>query len=61
MGDSSVQCKTCGKSESVDFAHCLQHGWPECCGKTMTLLDTTADVTGIMEEVMTGKKLNAAM
>ena len=32
-----VWCKTCGRSEKVDSAHCLKKGWPECCGYTMTI------------------------
>ena len=30
-------CKTCGNSEKVNGAYCLQHGWPKCCGYTMTI------------------------
>ena len=32
-----VWCRTCGRSQSVDSADCLQHGWPKCCGCTMTI------------------------
>lgn len=32
-----VTCKKCGRSEAVDPAHCLRHGWPKCCGATMGL------------------------
>ena len=32
-----VWCRTCGKSMQVDSAHCLRHGWPKCCGCTMSL------------------------
>jgi len=32
-----VWCKTCGRAEKVDSAHCLAHGWPKCCGQTMTI------------------------
>lgn len=34
---SKVYCKTCGRSEAVDAAHCLRKGWPRCCGYTMTI------------------------
>ena len=32
-----VWCTTCGRSEKVSSAHCLQNGWPKCCGYTMTI------------------------
>ena len=32
-----VWCRTCGRSERVDGADCLRHGWPKCCGYTMTI------------------------
>lgn len=32
-----VWCTTCGASERVDGAHALRHGWPKCCGYTMTI------------------------
>lgn len=32
-----VWCKKCGGSQKVDSADCLAHGWPLCCGETMTI------------------------
>lgn len=32
-----VWCKRCGRSEQVNGAQALCHGWPECCGETMTI------------------------
>ncbi len=32
-----VWCTVCGRSESVRSAGALQHGWPKCCGYTMTI------------------------
>lgn len=33
-----VWCKTCGRTQKVDSADCLRHGWPKCChGHTMTI------------------------
>jgi len=32
-----VTCRTCGTTQKVDPAHCLRHGWPKCCGATMSL------------------------
>ncbi|EPR09901.1 hypothetical protein M527_07190 [Sphingobium indicum IP26] len=30
-------CKTCGRSAHVNAADALRHGWPKCCGATMTI------------------------
>ena len=32
-----VYCLTCGKSQKVNAAECFKRGWPECCGRTMSL------------------------
>ncbi len=32
-----VWCRHCGASRAVDGAGALQHGWPKCCGYTMTI------------------------
>lgn len=32
-----VWCRTCGRSQHVDSAQALAHGWPKCCGYTMTI------------------------
>lgn len=32
-----VWCLSCGRTERVDSAHCLRHGWPKCCGETMSI------------------------
>lgn len=32
-----VECRECGRVEKVESAHCLRHGWPKCCGATMTI------------------------
>ena len=32
-----VWCTKCGRSEKVNTAICMQSGWPECCGYTMTI------------------------
>ena len=50
MADSKLRCSVCGREDEVDFAHGLRHGWPKCCGYTMTLERTEADV-----EKATGK------
>lgn len=32
-----VWCITCKRKQAVDAAECLRHGWPKCCGYTMTI------------------------
>ncbi len=32
-----VWCRKCGATRKVDSGECLRHGWPECCGETMTI------------------------
>ncbi|MCD6006864.1 hypothetical protein [Halomonas sp. IOP_31] len=32
-----VWCAVCGRSQRTDAAGSLQHGWPKCCGFTMTI------------------------
>jgi hypothetical protein len=32
-----VWCTVCGTEKDVDAAECLAKGWPECCGRTMTV------------------------
>lgn len=34
---AKVRCRTCGREEDIDGAHCLANGWPECHGETMAL------------------------
>lgn len=32
-----VWCRECGSEQKVDSVHALEHGWPKCCGYTMTI------------------------
>jgi len=32
-----VWCRSCGATQKVDSAVALRHGWPKCCGYTMTI------------------------
>lgn len=32
-----VWCHACGHTERVDPAFSLRHGWPKCCGSTMSI------------------------
>lgn len=42
--DTVVQCKKCGKKQHLDFVDGLKNGWPKCCGYTMTIIESTANV-----------------
>src|SRR5690606_9799527 len=44
MSDSLCKCRKCGREERVNFSYCLTHGWPACCGQTMMLEHTDADI-----------------
>lgn len=44
-----VWCRTCGRSERVDGANALAHGWPKCCGYTMTI-DTPHERSALTQE-----------
>jgi len=32
-----VWCTKCGASQGVSAVKCFKHGWPKCCGYTMTI------------------------
>lgn len=32
-----VWCTTRGRSLVVNAGECMKHGWPKCCGLTMTI------------------------
>lgn len=32
-----VWCLTCGATRKVDSVEAMRHGWPKCCGHTMTI------------------------
>jgi hypothetical protein len=40
-----VWCRSCGSTQKVDSADCFRHGWPKCCGYTMTIDDPAQEVT----------------
>ena len=35
---TKVRCRKCGAEQTVNGAHCLANGWPECHGETMELV-----------------------
>lgn len=32
-----VWCHKCGRDQKVNSGQCLRHGWPKCCGATMSI------------------------
>lgn len=50
--DSKVKCESCGREAQPNFAKCLREGWPECCGSTMRLMNTQADIGQAVGGVM---------
>ncbi len=39
-----VKCEKCKNKIFVSFGKCLRSGWPECCGYTMTLVESHASI-----------------
>jgi len=56
MKDATVKCKKCGTTKRVWFAQCLKFGWPKCCGQTMHLEETTADIDKAVGSIVKGSK-----
>jgi phage FluMu protein Com len=52
VGNSLVRCPKCGKEMEVNFANCLQNGWPKCHKLAMTLIATKANIEQSVEAVI---------
>lgn len=54
MSDTFLRCTVCGRETTTSFGGSLRDGWPRCCGYTMRLERTDADVeaetTAVVEE-----------
>lgn len=50
--DSTLLCTVCGRQSTTAFASSLRDGWERCCGYTMTLVRTTADVEGAVVDAI---------
>lgn len=37
LSRGQVWCLSCGITQKVNSAHAFRHGWPKCCGYTMTI------------------------
>lgn len=42
--DSWLECSYCGRKSTASFASSMQSGWERCCGYTMRLERTEADI-----------------
>jgi hypothetical protein len=56
--DSYLRCTVCGRTATTSFAGSLRDGWPKCCGYTMRLERTDADIGGALVDVMQAKLPN---
>jgi hypothetical protein len=52
--DTVVQCKKCGRKQYLEFINGMKNGWSKCCGETMLLLKTTADMKQVIHELLSG-------
>jgi len=50
--DTIVQCKKCGRKQRLRFADGLKSGWGMCCGYTMSIVYTEADIEEAVKEVI---------
>ena len=48
--DTKVKCSKCGKEKQVNFKECLGSGWPKCCGYTMRMINTKANIEQAVSE-----------
>ena len=50
--DTIVECRKCGRREHLMFANGLRNGWTICCGETMILIKTKANIEKSVEKVI---------
>lgn len=53
MIDSYLRCTVCGRESTTSFASSLRHGWERCCGYTMRLVRTDADIGAATRQTLT--------
>ena len=51
VNDSWLRCTVCGRESTTRFASSLATGWEKCCGYTMRLERTTADIDQAVGEL----------
>jgi hypothetical protein len=52
VNDTKVGCTVCGRQQSTSFGGSLCSGWPKCCGYTMRLMRTEADIEAVTATVV---------
>jgi hypothetical protein len=60
MSDTTVRCDKCGCEKRVSFGACLRSGWPKCCGYTMRMLTTKADIAAVTTDVLRAQSAEGA-
>lgn len=51
-GDTYLRCSVCGRESTTSFASSLRTGWERCCGYTMTLVRTDADIDDAVHQAV---------
>lgn len=51
--DSFLRCTVCGREETTNFSGSLRRGWTKCCGYTMRLERTDADIESAVGKALT--------
>lgn len=54
--DSYLRCMVCGRESTTSFASSLRSGWEKCCGYTMRLERTDANIDEAVEEAVTSSR-----
>jgi hypothetical protein len=52
MNDTMVGCTVCGRQQDTSFGGSLANGWPKCCGYTMRLMRSEADIAAVTGAVI---------
>jgi hypothetical protein len=50
--DCDLLCTVCGRESQTNFASSLREGWPKCCGYTMRLEHTDADIDQAVKQAV---------
>jgi len=52
--DTAVRCKKCGKIQYLQFKYGMKNGWSICCGETMPIVKTIANIEKATKEAIFG-------
>ena len=56
MADTNLVCTVCGRESTTSFASSLKSGWETCCGYTMHLVTTSANIGDAVTAAMGNAK-----